>query len=426
MTVRNRKIEQRRRTAAWLLTQGACIGSAVALVFFDWPAWNGIVVVAAGLIASDRFMRVPGGVPVIVYHSVSEQQDWLPWSDQIAVKPRDFERHIALLQRFGLTIMRNRDFIERRLTGKPMPPLPVVIHLDDGYLDNWVAAAQILNRLGAPATIMVSLDFVEAGDTLRPTLADVDAGRVAPGAITWPGYMNWREIHELERSGLIDIEAHGVDHARVVTGPTVIGRLHCGNWRHFAWMQWAATQGDKSGWHRHDAPPSVPYGTAILESEPALGARCWSAEGYESDAAYEARVRADLARSAAVLEAKLGRRPSIFCWPENKLTSKAHEIALSLGYRATTGGRGENRPEEDASVISRVHAGDRALGFRCSRVDALRLLAACRAFQGNYYWCLPLFVIHGLNAVRVRALRVARSLLSGQECGLRAARGPLS
>lgn len=408
MPTRLRKAEQRRRVVGWFAVQGICAAATLVLSGFGAPIWSAVAVMATGLAAADRFMRRPGGVPVIVYHSVSAAQAWLPWSDQIAVTPRAFERHLAMLRRHGFTIMPNRDFVERRLAGTPMPPKPVVIHLDDGYLDNWVAAAPILARYEAPATIMVSLDFVEPGDALRPTLDDVKSGRVAPEALIWPGYMTWREIIALERAGLIDIEAHGINHARVVSGPETVARLSPENWRRLAWVQWAATPGNKSGWHRYETPPCVPYGTEVRESMPALAARIWSEDGCESADAYAARVRADLERSAEALEARIGRRPSIFCWPENALTSEAHAMALSLGYRATTGGRGENRPGEDATIISRVHAGDRALGFRWGLVDDLRLLAACRAFHGNYYWCLLLFAIHGLHAMLTPVLRALR------------------
>jgi peptidoglycan/xylan/chitin deacetylase (PgdA/CDA1 family) len=288
-----------------------------------------------------------------------------------------------------------------------VPAKPVVIHLDDGYLDNWVAAAPLLARYRIPATIMVSLDFVEPGMELRPTIADVESGRIPAEALVWSGYMNWSEIAALEASQAIEIEAHGVDHARVVTGPKVIDQLQPHNWRSLAWMQWAATPGNKSGWYLHSDPPFVPFGTDVRENAPALASREWSAEGTETADAYAGRVRDDLAHSRETLAVRIGRPPLIFCWPENALTRQAHEIALGLGYRATTGGHGENRPEEDPTVISRVHAGDRALGWRWGFLDDLRLLAACRAFQGNYYWCFPLFAIHGLG----RAIAFCRNLI---------------
>jgi hypothetical protein len=60
-----------------------------------------------------------------------------------------------------------------------------------------------------------------------------------------------------------------------------------------------------------------------------------------------------------------------------------------LGYEATTGGLGRNTAAEPAHVIlSRIHAGDRALGFRWGPAESLRIRATVRLFQGNHYWYL--------------------------------------
>jgi peptidoglycan/xylan/chitin deacetylase (PgdA/CDA1 family) len=368
-------------------------------------------------------MRRPGGVPVLVYHSVSPDQGWLPWSDRIAVTPETFDRHLTLLRRRGFTVLGNRVFLDHRAAGLPMPPRPAVIHLDDGYLDNWVAAVPILRRHGLPATIMVSLDFIEPGDLLRPTLDDVAAGRAAPGDLDWQGYVNRAEIAAIERGGLVAIEAHGTDHGRVETGPAVVDVLAPDNWRRLAWVQWRAMAGDKSGWFRTAEPPRVPLGTPVRCNAPALAARAWRDAGTETAAAWLDRVGAVLAASRDRLGAVLGRPVTLFCWPENAVTPEVHALALSLGYRATTGGRGENRPGEDPTVISRVHAGDRALGLRWDALDDLHLLASCRAFHGNYYWCLPLFAIHALAAALAVLRRAGQGARTGTGTGAAAPAG---
>jgi hypothetical protein len=403
MTTLDRKTRERRRTAIWLIGQMTVAATAGLLLASQWiPVWGAFAMVIAALIAGDRLMRAEGGVPIIVYHSVSPEQRWLPWSDQIAITPDGFESQIRMLRRRGFTIMRNADFLVLRRAATPMPPLPVVIHLDDGYLDNWVAALPILRRYNAPATIMVSLDFVEPGDTLRPTMDDVAADGAHSGALAWAGYMNWAEIRAIEASGLVEIEAHGTDHGRVQTGPEIVDHVTPDNWRRLAWLQWRATAGNKSDWHRHEAPPYVGFGTPVRRNAPALTERAWSAERPESKAECLERIAAVLRRSRKTLTEKLGRPPKVFCWPENAVTPEGHRLALEIGFAATTGGRGENRPEENSTVLSRIHAGDRALGWRWGAIDDLQLLAACRAFHGNYYWCLPLFAIRAAGHVTQR------------------------
>jgi peptidoglycan/xylan/chitin deacetylase (PgdA/CDA1 family) len=388
-----RKRRQRVRTAGWLATvAGAGILGWLMVDSAGLPIWTAALSVVAALVLGDRFMRVPGGVPVIVYHSVSRDQDWLPWSDQIAVTPEGFERQLALLRRHGFTVLSNDDFLHRRRNRLAMPQRPVVIHLDDGYLDNWVAAVPILRRHAIPATIMVSLDFIEPGDELRATIDDAQ-----DRPLSWKGYMNWAEIRRIEQSGLVSIEAHGTDHGRVETGPRVVDELRADNWRRLAWVQWRATAASKDGWFRHKTPPAVPFGTPVRQNAPALAARAWTEDGCESEADYAARVRTVLERSRDTLRAQLGRVPTLFCWPENATTEVARDIARDAGYLATTGGTGENRQNESPDVVSRVHAGDRVLGWQWPLIDDLHLLANCRAFHGNYYWCLPMFAINGLS-----------------------------
>jgi hypothetical protein len=66
----------------------------------------------------------------------------------------------------------------------------------------------------------------------------------------------------------------------------------------------------------------------------------------------------------------------------------AREIAASLGYCATTGGTRRNTAGDPAAIVSRIHAGDRALGVRWAPAEKLRLRATIGLFEGNHYWYL--------------------------------------
>ena len=72
-------------------------------------------------------------------------------------------------------------------------------------------------------------------------------------------------------------------------------------------------------------------------------------------------------------------------------------MAANAGYKATTGGRGENRPDEDPDVVSRVHVADRAIGFRWLWMEGLYLRATVRLYQGVYYWFFLLFPLYRLR-----------------------------
>jgi peptidoglycan/xylan/chitin deacetylase (PgdA/CDA1 family) len=335
-------------------------------------------------------MIAPPGVPILTYHSVSPDASWLPWADEISVHPETLRQHLAVMRRMGCGIVSTRALVTARRSGAALPKRPVVLHFDDGYLDNWIYAAPILREAGAAATFFASLDFIAPGE----------ASRAADCADT-SGYMNWAELAVLDSDPLFDVEPHGVDHGRVPVSERVVTTLTEANWRSLAWVQWARMPGPKHDWYRHTAPPAVPIGSPVPESEGALAAPALG----ESKADYRARVAEHLGQSMEALGEKLGRRPEIFCWPENRVSAAAREIATAAGYAATTAGEGRNTASEPAHVLSRIHAGDRALGFRFAPAERLHIRAVIGLFEGNHYWYL---VSGPLSLVR----RLVRRLVS--------------
>jgi peptidoglycan/xylan/chitin deacetylase (PgdA/CDA1 family) len=97
-------------------------------------------------------------IPVLRYHSVSENADYCPSS--IAVSPARFEKQIAYLtSRYRIVSL--ADVTDCLISGKPFPKRSAVITFDDGYLDNYTYALPILQRYGATATF-----FIVAGSLL--------------------------------------------------------------------------------------------------------------------------------------------------------------------------------------------------------------------------------------------------------------------
>lgn len=389
-----RRAERRAAVRRWAAIQAVGWGIGAA-GFVMAPAPWGVAILAvaigAALLLGHRHMVAAPGVAILTYHSVSPAPGWLPWSRDIAVHPQTFAGHLATLARMGARVMATRELVARRAAGVPVPPRAVVLHFDDGYLDNHRFAAPLLREYGVTATFFPSLDFIEPGNMVRHD------GDVA-------GYMRWSELSELAAAGF-EVEPHGVNHARVPVSDRAVGVLDAGNWRQHAWMQWAATPGPKHDWHRAATPEAVPLGSPIPQSGLALAVRAWRDGARESEGDLADRITRDLTACRAAFEAQLGITPRLFCWPENKTCPEARAIARSLGYRATTGGAGRNAAGEPADVLSRVHVDDRALGFRWGPAEALYLRATVRAMQGQLYWYLLLAPMHALRRA-VFALRV--------------------
>ena len=395
----NRREERKGRLLSW----SACVaggGSTGLLLYMVLDGWGGAALGAgialAGLAVGHRFMVAPAGTAILTYHSVSPAASWLPWADEISVHPETLRHHLAAIRNMERDIVSTRRLVEARTGGEPVPEGAVVLHFDDGYLDNWRHAAPILREAGAAATFFASLDFIAPGE--QPRRGD---------ELDDSGYMNWAELAQLDADPLFEVEPHGVDHGRVPISDRPVGTLTEANWRSLAWVQWAQMPGPKHDWYLHDTPPAVPLGSPVPESEGALAAPAWRADSRESGAEYRTRVSDHLGRCWSEFSERLGRPPAIFCWPENRVSAAAREIAASLGYAATTAGTGRNIAAESPSILSRIHAGDRALGFRFGPAERLHIRAVIGLFEGNHYWYL---VTAPMNLVR-RVVLAIRGLL---------------
>jgi peptidoglycan/xylan/chitin deacetylase (PgdA/CDA1 family) len=395
--LRHRKRERLLRSCAWVGMMAAATAAAEAIwlwlepVGLSLPLGLGVIAIAAAI--ADRWMRREGGVPILNYHSVSGDQRWLAWVGTISVSPETFARQLDLLRTLGCTILSTHALIAARRSGTPLPRRPVVIHFDDGYLDNWVAAWPILQRYQAPATIFALVDFIDPGLEPRWNLDDVAAGRCAASDLRWDGYLNLGELRALQGSGLIDVEAHGTDHSHVDTGAEVITEITAANWQQLSCLQWRAMTGCRAEWHLHAIPPALPLGTPVRPHAPALAARAWRGDRRETEAEYDDRVRAILHRSRAELGHMLGKDIEIFCWPENQVTPRAREVAHEVGFTATTAGPGENRADEPWQILSRLSVVEGVLGKRSAWIDDCLFRAGVRLFQGNYYWYFVVVVI---------------------------------
>jgi peptidoglycan/xylan/chitin deacetylase (PgdA/CDA1 family) len=362
-----RRVARRRRVWAWY----ACMAAALAPLALGMPAWSVALPIATALLLHP-WMRREDGVAILTYHSVAPSSAWLPWAREIAVCPETLNRQLTMLRRGGCTLVSTRAIIDAREKGLALPDRPVALHFDDGYYDNWLHAAPILKRHAAPACFFVTTRFIEPSPRTTPEGAD-------------DGYMTAEEIRDLNDHPGFEVHPHGTDHGRVAISGRAVATLSPRNWRGHAWMIWRSGDGSLHDWHRREHPP-LPYGTEVPESAPALAAPAVC----ETRAAFEARIRDTLATSRHCLRDICDTPADIYCWPENEVGPEGRKIAAGLGFRATTGGLCRNAPGEPPEVLSRVHMGDRALGFRWVWADGLLALATARAFHGNYYWALLL------------------------------------
>lgn len=395
-----RKSLRKRAFAKWAIGIAVILFfTAIAMVFLPigWVALVGLLAMLSWVVLRHKTMNVPGGFPVLTYHSISEDAEWLPWAAETSVLPKTLRNNLKSLNKMGMKVISSQEMIALRNKGKRLPANGIVLHFDDGYLDNWVAAEPILKEFGATGTMFISMDFIDNSSGLRPQILDRDQH------IKWDGYANWDEIKSMDSGAVFDVQPHGTNHGRVFTSDQAIDIIDHENWRKYAFVQWQKMPKDKSQWYSYKTPPVIPVGTPIGESAPSFRSKAIR----ETEAAYEARVRSELMECVDTFQRMLGKKPNVFCWPQNSTSFTSRKIAAELGFKATTGGKGRNSFGESPQVISRVHAGERVAGFTWFFADDLVFRANVRCFQGNYYW-VPVVLIFAV--IKKMVLKIRRRL----------------
>ncbi len=141
----------------------------------------------------------------------------------------------------------------------------------------------------------------------------------------------------------------------------------------------------------------------VPETDSALSGRWWCNGQAETEAAYAQRVRDALGRSHKELGNILGREVTIFAWPFDRSCPVSIAAAKEAGFTAVTGGRGENRSDEDPTILSRVHIHDRAFGKGPLWLEGLAVRARVNAASGRLAWHLIVAL-----AARLRRRRFGR------------------
>lgn len=119
---------------------------------------------------------------VLNYHQIKNGNSYL------AVHLDDFDAQMNYLVENGYVAI-TPDALLSALEGElELPPKPVLITFDDGYIDNYENAFPILQKYGLRATIFI-----------------------IPALVGKEGYMTWDELKEMEENG-ITMQSHTLNH----------------------------------------------------------------------------------------------------------------------------------------------------------------------------------------------------------------------
>lgn len=98
-------------------------------------------------------------LPIFTYHRVHPNPEANPFDDGVVdATPDELDRQLAELKRWFTPV--GVDALVAWVEGAPLPPNPIAITFDDGYLDNFEHALPILRRHGVPATFFIATHYV--------------------------------------------------------------------------------------------------------------------------------------------------------------------------------------------------------------------------------------------------------------------------
>lgn len=122
-----------------------------------------------------------GSIAIVMYHGVAA---WpLPVFNWCQLALADFEQQIRLLAG-QYTILPLREVIARMENGTPLPRHTAVLTFDDGFRNVLTAAAPVLERYQAPATVFLVTSFIGTGQPAWPERLYHAVATTAKDAVT--------------------------------------------------------------------------------------------------------------------------------------------------------------------------------------------------------------------------------------------------
>jgi len=242
---------------------------------------------------------------VLCYHDVRDQHAPAEVADATAVGVRQLIAQFAWLREHGYTVISLEQALAAKAGKASLPPKAVMLTFDDGLRSCYTRVYPLLKLFGYPAVMALVTSWIEPGPDFKLKYG----GR----QLTAADFLTWDQVAEMSASGLVSFASHSHD-------------LHRG--------ALANPQGNEQ-----------PAGSARIYDP--------NTKRYESDAAFSARIRADLARSAELIEAAVGERPRAIVWPYGKYNMRTVDIAAELGMEAAMVLNSGLNDSDDLKVIHR-------------------------------------------------------------------------
>lgn len=217
----------------------------------------------------------------LAYHDI---EDGPPNQTFLSVSTDQLVNQLAWLRENGFKAVSIEQVLAAHDGEQSLPERPVLLTFDDGYKSFYTRVYPILKAYQWPAVLAPVGKWMDT-----PPGQKVDFGGLP---VERNRFLNWQEISEMSKSGLVEIAAHTND-------------LHFGTL--------ANPQGNK---------------------EPAASSYLFNAQSqtYETPKAYQQRLSGDARTIAAKIEKATGKAPRVWVWPYGSAGGTALQILAQEGY----------------------------------------------------------------------------------------------
>lgn len=291
-------------------------------------------------------------VPIVMYHCINNCPNENPLG-LLLFSTSQFRQHLKYFKRHGFRCVTLTKLYRIAAEGRLGKDKLAVLTFDDGFLDNFLTAAEIMDEFGFRGTIFVNPEFVDDGPIRNPDKVD------SP----W-GQLNYSELRLLEERGTFDIQSHTMSHDWEFKSDKIVDFYDGENFWKYYWVAWKLFPDDKPKWceklqeHRKAIPVGYPifeYGRTLTTrrftpSEDFIQ-RClamYEREGiscleranqlpnkgeYESEQQWQARTHYLLSQARVILENKLDKEIDFVCFPGGSYNNSILEMAGAVGYK---------------------------------------------------------------------------------------------
>ena len=216
----------------------------------------------------------------LTFHDVRDDVKKRGDRDVYAISTKNFAQFLAWIKTNGWQPIRLEDVWQARQLKKPLPEKAVLITVDDGALSGYTKIFPLLKLYQVPAVFAIPTSWIN-GNT-----------QAAYEAYGSGNLMNWDQMREIQRSGLVEFVSHSDNlHHGILSNP-----------------------------QQNKQPAAI---TRLYDEK---------TKSYESDAAYKQRILADLKRSKQVLEKELGVESRAIFWPYGAASNETEDIAIEAGF----------------------------------------------------------------------------------------------